>query len=571
MLSDKSPENLKQMINEYLLLAEKYRDSWSRKDFVTLNTLSNSIEDLIEKLSETGTYDEDTENLILQYLRKKMDLEKSRREQNTRNELNKVIDERIALCSENLKAKNPTISQETVTSLCETVNGILKTPDKRDIPEKFDSLLHLWFNDRSITEEIYKTINSKDLCFLHEIIYIFGTNKFVLEQHRQKDNHAMVNLDTTRYYKDQIEKCESKLMAINLTYIWRNQKSGHATMIIIEKGEIGNDGKQLIEVEHFDSSNIDGEIIKDPIENLIKSLFGEEKYTFKFHHQDEVCNPSIQYRHFPSEKYKYQGSCTQFSMLYAFKRLLEPLKPKKLVVMEMNQMFKGKDADQIMIDLIKQFQRLLLSIKTSENDKFKVEVGTRKIMTLSFRQINEELNNKIKIYTNALDDLEDSEEFDRREKEWEDVIIKEKEINDLFIKIKNDYEYFINTDFTDLMSKFEKYKRKHAIYQYFNFQRNGFNQFNNLLKEYEDKLNLCKTSRTKEACDMTDELQIKLGYYANIARLQLHGKPLLIENDIIKDLVAKYESLTKTAGGGRRRRRKTRRRINRRKKSHKKL
>ena len=285
--------------------------------------------------------------------------------------------ENIALCSENLKAKNPKISHETVTSLCETVNGILKTPDTRDIPENFESHLHKWFRHTAIIEEIYKTINSKDLCFLHEIEYHFEEDMFVIPKHLDRDNEIRENLDFKKYFDDQIKPCESKLMAIELAY--KSPKYAHATMIVIEKHKPGDDRKQLIEVEHFDSSNIEGERIRKPIEDLIKSLFVGENFIFKFHHQDEICNINIQGINFRDEKHNYRGSCSQFSVWYAFKRLLEPHKTRKQVVAEKNNLFEGKDSYEVMINLIKTFQTLL-SIKTSENDDSEwLEVNERPV------------------------------------------------------------------------------------------------------------------------------------------------------------------------------------------------
>ena len=83
-------------------------------------------------------------------------------------------------CTGNLIKKNPNISHQNAKTLCATLNNVLATPNREDIPEKFEVVLHEWFNDNSIIEEIFKTINSKDLCFLHNINYYVEGNRFYI-------------------------------------------------------------------------------------------------------------------------------------------------------------------------------------------------------------------------------------------------------------------------------------------------------------------------------------------------------------------------------------------------------
>ena len=286
-------------------------------------------------------------------------------------------EEEADFCARNLLAKNPNISKETAESICLAMNNILTTQKRDHIPEMFESLLDIWFKNGSVVEEIFKTIGSKDLCFLHSVRYDFEDKKFIIKRHNGRKTYGTEDLDFKKYFTDQIEKCKSNLMALPISYNI-DETRGHATMVVIEKGSNEKDGKQVIEVEHFDSSNIAGDRIKEPLENLIKSLFGEDNYVFRFHHQDEVCNTKIQG---VLKDQIYTGSCTHFAIWYAFKRLLEPHKKRDRVVREMYELFNGKkDPDEVMIGLIHTFQSLLRFDSTWDDKFYGLSVNDRDVV-----------------------------------------------------------------------------------------------------------------------------------------------------------------------------------------------
>ena len=506
--------NLEDVVDEELeVLADKFEDRWQRVKiaFCSENLRSKNPKispERLNSLCETLNDDEVDESVF--------DLKE------------RLQTERLERCSENLKAKNPKISPETVTSLCETVNGILGSKNKRDIPEKLDSLLHQWFNDDSILEEIYKTINSKDLCFLHEVNYDFRKRVFYLQRHIGRDNPISESIFFKKYYEDQIEGCESNLMAINFSYFWPGDPYGHSTIVVIERGKIRNDGKQLIEVEHFDSSNIDGEQIKAPLENFIKSLFDEEKFYLVFHHQDEVCNFNIQGM-IPSSS-KFSGSCTQFAMWYGFKRLLEPHRTRHEVVSEMKYLLDNYDPETVMINLIKQFQSLL-TIKTAENDNLKMKANGRNLEILSannkllnYQELINEFDEKMKKFDYALDRLSKS----HSENDFEDVKNTELEVDQLGKKIIKEHGMFKKSE-KDLQTK---WKSLHAIKMsndaYISYLKNK--EFGELLNKFENAINKCKTSYSNDAYSAASNLlSIFQGDYFN--------------NITDADLVAKYERL----------------------------
>jgi ankyrin repeat protein len=266
--------------------------------------------------------------------------------------------ENIEKCTDNLVSNNTKISLTNAINLCSTVNGILTTPDERNIPEKFDKVLHKWFNDTRLIEEIFKTLRSKNLCFLHEIDYFEASKNFKIYSHLGKVMSRMLDLNYNKYYEDEIKNCDSKLIAIPVG-IKLKDGSGHATTLIIDRtGEIDDDtGKEIIIAEYFDSSTYTYHYVKDFEAELLKfitTLFGD-KYTYDFIGQMEICPDNIQGRLNDTD---YQGTCTQFQIWYAFKRLLEPYKSRKTVIKEMYSLLKkGVPA---MIKLIKSFQSILV-------------------------------------------------------------------------------------------------------------------------------------------------------------------------------------------------------------------
>lgn len=470
-------------------------------------------------------------------------------------------EEDIEKCKKNLAEKNPNISMATVIGLCETVNNILETHDERDIPEFFDSVLDEWFRDPSIIEEIFKTINSENLCFLHHINYHFGKNKFFLIQHIGRDiRHVFVDLDAKKYYNDQIKGCKSNLIALPLDYYWKDQNIGHATMIIIEKGSVQKDGKQLIEIEHFDSSNFDEEEIKINIENLIKSLFDEDSYVFRFHHQDEVCNTNIQGRVFQEKQYNYEGSCTQFAIWYAFKRLLEPHKKRDQIVREMDALFEGKDPDLVMMNLIKQFQRLI-KINFTENedeivakvndrnfgikrDIFNKEKNRKKYDTAVFenlKKFREAVINFSIAVSEYIHDSTDENEFKANTAENE-VIRLRGEISD--IKIAGWGNLWSDINLKDQESTFNALVKRKNTHVYNQIIENGIKPYIEVIKQYKDAIHLCKSTNTKNACEVADKMQKESYDYVKDSKTEVvEGFPPLIENKSFADLAAEYEKL----------------------------
>jgi hypothetical protein len=261
------------------------------------------------------------------------------------------------------------------------VNGILTTPNERNIPEKFDKVLHKWFNDMRLIEEIFKTLRSKNLCFLHDIKYFEESKKFYIFSHRGKVISEMLDLNYNKYYEDEIKNCDSKLIAIPVG-IESKDGGGHAVVLVIDRtGEIDDEtGKERIIAEYFDSSTYTYYEVEDFETELLKfinTLFGN-KYIYDFIGQMEICPDNIQGRLNDTD---YDGTCTQFQIWYAFKRLLEPYKSRETVIKEMYSLLKkGVPA---MIKLIKSFQSILvMHLYDYGDNKFSGIANGRKLYEL---------------------------------------------------------------------------------------------------------------------------------------------------------------------------------------------
>jgi hypothetical protein len=272
-------------------------------------------------------------------------------------------EENIQKCIKNFVIKNPSIVRAKAINICSTINGILNTEIQRNIPEKFDNLLHEWFNENSIIQEIFKTARSSQLCFLHELLYNFDDRRFFIVQHYKKINETLSQFSPRKYFENEIEPCDSKLIAIPFIIQSKKENWGHATIIVIDRTGEKKYGKDHIIIEHFDSSLFS---YKYDVEKLIyyltKQMFGSAYYA-DFIGQMDICPYNIQGRLLGT---KYKGTCSQFQLWYAFKRLLEPDKTREEIIDDMNRFLdKGVDG---MIQLIKSFQELI-RIKLFDSDE----------------------------------------------------------------------------------------------------------------------------------------------------------------------------------------------------------
>ena len=273
-----------------------------------------------------------------------------------------------------VKIESSNLSPGKKMRLCERISGIFdetKTFNQRITI--FQSLMHIWFNSNAILEEIYKTLNNENFCFLHDIyIHINSENKtsrISLVKHVsrrfQQDN---VDFDINIYKKNQIDACKSEIMAIPFNFQINNNQSSHANMLIIN-----TKAKTL---DHFEphgtykgSSNIPQELINTQIDKLIDMLVDRRIYTVT--HPDATC-PNLQGFVRRSE---WNGSCAMFTMFYAIKRLLNPEKSHREINTEIETIFMTSPNPVNTIIYITQSLVSLLNINETD-------------MTVNSRQIN---------------------------------------------------------------------------------------------------------------------------------------------------------------------------------------
>jgi hypothetical protein len=150
-----------------------------------------------------------------------------------------------------------------------------------------------------------------------------------------------------------------------------------------------------------------------------------------------------------------------------------------------------------------------------------------------------EFEKKIKKYEDLLDYISKS----KSETEWKEVENLLDEILDINFKIRKELGGLSESDAhleRKRMNLNEKLKEVYANQMF----DNGFKPFREKLEQYEDALNRCKTSSSKEACELANTLQVECDNFADNAKDPTYGaKQPLIENKAIADLVTKYERL----------------------------
>lgn len=265
----------------------------------------------------------------------------------------------IGECTERLASVN--ISPDKRKKLCNAIIGIddSAADDSAaddDITQKWKEFTHIISKEISLLEEIYKTIKSDELCFLHhihfEIDYTIDpeTDKkmlykqFSIDQHLGKQTHLTEQLDPELYYKTNIENCKHQYMAIPLNYRFKGEPSGHANMLIIHKDE------NTIKVEHFEphgeSYSLDDENdntkINQYTDHLVHSLFVRNGYTkedIEIIHPEQLCKLNKSNHKQLQQLLKgteFSGTCVIFSMWYSFYRLLYPSLSSEEVYRQMN-------------------------------------------------------------------------------------------------------------------------------------------------------------------------------------------------------------------------------------------
>ena len=314
---------------------------------------------------------------------------------------------------------------EKLAKLCQILYGPNLPEPSTDLEgdkELFKQLIHLWFNDKSVIEEIYHLFKMSGLCFLHEIYFnllsnlpsnsllsnitnwlnnLFLSNEIYILKHIGKKNYKVKVFDASKYKTNQIDKCEQQTMAIKISFVFDykifNKNYGHANILFIKLGETNSDGKIPVESEWFEphgSKYLNDEnksnIIKQVMEKLIVLLFSDEKYSIQPMVLPIYHCPDIRGLQELTYDSAFSGSCEIFSMLYAILKLLNPERSQSEISDDIYKILKKNNNPASIIKIIIDVLIGLLNI-TKQNDKYYIKShdGKKRFLNLKLTSVNE--------------------------------------------------------------------------------------------------------------------------------------------------------------------------------------
>ena len=276
--------------------------------------------------------------------------------------------------------KNPGNAKSNFHKLCELIEstGDIYTITPADSVKLLDDMVDIYFNDNSVLEEIYKSMRSKDFCFLHKIIIdvswnvIPTHNNIYMYNHFGKLGEVFNYFSPAVYYEKQIMDCSSNIYAIPIHLI--TSTGGHSNILIVQNNE---NEKELV-VEHFEphgrfyqhETHLTNEKIAKMVDRLVYSLFGDPANPATKKTKDgkeiiiikpsENCPMEIEaLQGFLSDSPEWKGSCEMFSMWYAFMRLSSPKKPSADIYQTMYTILRKGNPVKIIQAIIKAFQGLI--------------------------------------------------------------------------------------------------------------------------------------------------------------------------------------------------------------------
>ena len=296
--------------------------------------------------------------------------------------------ETIKQCINKLKEKG-IIDKVQYTKLCNIVSGV------SDATIVLNDLLSIYFNDNALLEEIYKSINSTKLCFLHRIDLFSENLDISVIQHTGTKMETTTLFDPDKYYNEQINKCENDIFAIPIVFGFKI--GNHANILIVKRLRYyDSDLVKSITVEHFephgkmfygDEIESENQKITDNINQLVHQLFDRETHSIYIITPDILCPESLSFgglQGLVRDSSEWNGTCAIFTMWYAFKRLTEPYKSYNIIYQEMIDVFLKNDPIKTIEAITHSFVNLLnINLNTSEiNDDKTISANNRNIITM---------------------------------------------------------------------------------------------------------------------------------------------------------------------------------------------
>ncbi len=204
-------------------------------------------------------------------------------------------------------------------------------------------------------------MRTPNLCFLHPI-YVNHNGIFVIHQHLGRNSYDAKVLDPHVYKQTQIYGCSVTHMAIPLMF------DEHANILLLSVDDLYD---LRITVEHFEPHGpiydppetkmpITFDIEKKAVE-LVSLLFNVTEANINYIPPQSVCfphwtGPQWHVRH----SVPWWGTCTFWSMLYAFKRLLSPDTPPTTTFDEIKTMAEKMEGnDELVRATIEAFMKLV--------------------------------------------------------------------------------------------------------------------------------------------------------------------------------------------------------------------
>jgi hypothetical protein len=279
--------------------------------------------------------------------------------------------------------KEPTNPDSNFHKLCKVIleEGHKLTEEERI--KNFEEMLHIYFNDGSIIEEIYKSMKSKDFCFLHTIYLDILKEKFEMVNHIGKKNETIVDFDMNDYSANELDSCAIDNNTFAIPIVFRLGNISHENMLIIQE----NFPTKIV-VEHFEphgkrfllggneEENIKiNKIINEQIKYLIDGLFGGDYEEIEIITPKDTCPYSLGLQGMVKDSNEWKGTCAIFSMWYAFLRLQQPEKSYTDIYKYMYDVFEKDNPIDIIHKIVLSFTNLI-HIDTLSN-----KVGTDRILT----------------------------------------------------------------------------------------------------------------------------------------------------------------------------------------------
>lgn len=271
-------------------------------------------------------------------------------------------------------------------NICKIINNIEIADNIQVINEYFTEFMHMWFNDNAVINEIYRHLNSRGICVLHEIVIWYnientGHTIFAIPHHYGYDDmpnttksHNVSYLDVELYYNTQIKECKNNIMAIPITIHNEDSSMAHSNMLIIKR-----ENGQII-VEHFEPY---GNISKyDSLFEITQLMY--ELFAYEINSQNDVKIISV-LDDCSLQRYvlynKYRDSCAMFSIWYAIMRLLNPEETYTVTREKMRKYLLSKSPTIVIKSIISAFM-LLIDINDAGiiNNKKTINKGILKSM-----------------------------------------------------------------------------------------------------------------------------------------------------------------------------------------------